>query len=237
MILNSPESAHRHHKELARRAGSARLEDLRIRQAVPADIPELERLVELSVLSLQARDYDERVLDSALRSGLLTPDPQLISDGSYYVAEMEDQIVGAGGWSRHRNAINGASDTTGADDLLDPATEAAKIRAFYVDPKFARMGIGSRLLRASEAAARRAGFRWLELISTLTGVPLYTARGWKAHGHMEIALPDGRTYPAIRMTKTVQTMTDRTRVAQRPRREGRRGSESSRSGGTKARTS
>lgn len=190
------------------------------------------------MLGLQARDYDGRVLDSALRGELLRPDPQLIQDGTYYVAEMGGRVVGAGGWSRRRNAINGGSHTTGDDDPLDPDTEAAKIRAFYVDPGFARRGIGSRLLRACEKAARRAGFRLMELISTLTGVPLYAARGWKAHGRIEISLPGGLTYPAIRMTKSAQAAPDREgRVARLPRREGRRGSEPSRSGGTKARTS
>jgi GNAT superfamily N-acetyltransferase len=194
-----------------RRAGTVAPGDgPRIRRASADDIPELERLVERSVLGLQARDYDGRVLNSALHSGLLMPDPRLISDGTYYVAEMGGRIVGAGGWSRRRNIINGAPE---ADDLLDPATEAAKIRAFYVHPERARTGIGSRLLRACEEAARRAGFRRLELISTLTGVPLYAARGWQAHEPLRIPLPDGQTYPAIRMTKTVEASPGRINAA------------------------
>lgn len=187
--------------------------DLLIRRAVRADLPGLERLVEESVLRLQARDYSGRVLDSALRNGLLMPDPQLISDGTYYVAEMEDRIVGAGGWSQRRNAINGASGPHDIHELLDPATEAAKIRAFYVHPRYARRGIGSRLLRVCEDAARRAGFRRLELISTLTGAPLYAARGWEAHESLRIPLSDDQTYQAIRMTKTVGTVSGQTSAA------------------------
>jgi GNAT superfamily N-acetyltransferase len=176
---------------------------LRIRLATPDDIPKLKRLVERSVLGLQVRDYGGRTLDSALRHNLLALDPQLISDGTYYVAEVEGRIVGGGGWSRRRNIINDAEDPDEAEDLLDPATEAAKIRAFYVHPDCARMGIGSRLLHASEEAAQWAGFRRLELISTLTGVPFYAARGWCSHERLEIPLPSRQTYPAIRMTKTL----------------------------------
>jgi GNAT superfamily N-acetyltransferase len=180
-----------------------------IRRAVPDDVPELERLVRQSVLGLQARDYEERVLESALRSGLLKPEPELISDGTYYVAELDGRVVGAGGWSRRRNAINGAWNPDDADDLLDPATEAAKVRAFYVHPDHARKGIGGRLLRACEVAARRSGFRRLELISTLTGVPFYAARGWHAREPLQIPLPDGRTYPAVRMTRAIEGSSSR----------------------------
>lgn len=174
-----------------------------IRRARPEDVPALGRLIEKSVLGLQARDYAGAVLDSALRNGLLALDGRLIPDGTYYVAELGGRIVGAGGWSRRRNIVNGAAGPEEGDDLLDPATEAAKIRAFYTLPDHARQGIGSALLRACEEAARRSGFRRLELISTLTGTPLYAAHGWEEHERLEIPLPDGRTYPGIRMAKRV----------------------------------
>jgi GNAT superfamily N-acetyltransferase len=179
-----------------------------IRRAYPDDLPALERLIELAVLGLQGRDYDERVLPSALRNKLLAVDPQLIADGTYFVAEMEGQIVGGGGWSRRRKIVNDGGSDLGDDDMLDSETEAAKIRAFFVHPDRARLGIGSRLLRASEEATQRAGFRRLELMSTLTGVPLYAARGWHSHEHLEIPLPDRPVYPAIRMTKAVGDVSD-----------------------------
>ena len=103
---------------------------VRIRRAVPDDVAALNRLVGRSVLGLQARDYDGQVLESALRNRLLTLDLVLISDGTYHVAEAGDRIVGAGGWSRRRKIVNDASGDAGGDDPLDPATEAAKIRAF-----------------------------------------------------------------------------------------------------------
>ena len=185
----------------------------RIRPARENDVPALERLIEAAALGLQGHDYDERVLLSALRNGLLAVDTQLIADGAYFIAEIEGRIVGAGGWSRRRKTINGAGGPSGPEDLLDPAAEAAKIRAFYVHPQSARLGIGSRLLRASEEAAQQAGFRRLELISTLTGAPLYAARGWRAHERLEIPLPDGQVYPAIRMTKIQGDPSDRPLVA------------------------
>lgn len=186
---------------------------LRICPARQGDIPALERLIELAVLGLQSRDYSERVLISALENELLAVDAQLVADGTYFVAEMEGRTVGGGGWSRRRNIVNGGDDPSGADDLLDPATEAAKIRAFYVHPDHARLGIGSRLLRASEEAAQRAGFRRLELISTLTGAPFYAVRGWRSHERLEVPLPDGQVYPAIRMTKTVGDLSGQAYVA------------------------
>lgn len=192
-----------------RRASSV----LRIPPARRDDVPDLELLIEQAVLGLQSRDYGERVLASALHNKLLAVDPQLIADGTYFVAEMEGRIVGSGGWSRRRKTVNDGSHTSGTEDLLDPATEAAKIRAFYVRPDRARLGIGSRLLRASEEAAQRAGFRRLELISTLTGAPLYAARGWRSHEHVEIPLPNGEVYPAIRMTKTVGGASGQARAA------------------------
>lgn len=173
---------------------------LGVRRARPEDIPKIRHLIERSVRELQRADYDESELESALQSGLLDVDPGLVSDGTYFVAQIEGRIVGSGGWSFRRSAVNGEE---GSNDELDPRAEAAKIRAFYVLPERARLGIGARLLRESEEAARRAGFRRMELVSTLTGAPFYASRGWRSHESLEIDLPDGRTYPAIRMTKTL----------------------------------
>lgn len=182
-----------------------------MRLARHEDVPEIERLIERAVRGLHREDYGEARLESALRHKLLDVDPGLISDGTYFVAETrERRIVGSGGWSLRRNIVNGSE---GSDDALDPATEAAKVRAFYVRPECARMGIGGRLLRESEDAARRAGFSRMELISTITGVPLYASHGWLSHENIEIPLPDGQTYPAIRMTKKLEKETDRTSVA------------------------
>ncbi|MGH3086948.1 MAG: GNAT family N-acetyltransferase [Rubrobacteraceae bacterium] len=177
---------------------------LRIRRAIPSDIPALERLIERAVWGLQSRDYGEETLDGALRSGLLAVDSHLISDGTYFVAEIGNRIVGSGGWSQRRKIVNGANDSDESDDTLDAASEAAKARAFYVRPECARMGIGGRLLRESEEAARRAGFLRMELISTLTGAPFYTSRGWRSGESMKIPLPDGQSYPAIRMSKKLE---------------------------------
>lgn len=129
---------------------------LRVRLARHEDVPEIERLIERAVRGLHREDYGEEKLESALRHKLLDVDPGLVSDGTYFVAEIRGRIVGSGGWSLRRNIVNGAEN---AGEKLDPAAEEAKVRAFYVRPECARMGIGSRILRESEDAAWRGAFR------------------------------------------------------------------------------
>ena len=129
-------------------------------------------------------------------------DTQLILDGTYFVAEVEKQIAGCGGWSKRKTLFGG--DQTKPDEieaLLDPMTEAARIRAFYVHPRRARQGVGTRILRACEEGAFAAGFARVELIATLPGEPLYSASGYTNLGPFEIPLPDGSSLPAFRMEK------------------------------------
>jgi GNAT superfamily N-acetyltransferase len=87
------------------------------------------------------------------------------------------------------------------DSLLDPARDAAKIRAFFVHPEWARRGIGGMILEACEAAAGAAGFRRLEMGATLTGVPFYRSKGYVELEAVEAPLGDGLTLPIVRMGK------------------------------------
>ncbi len=172
-----------------------------LRLAKPGDIPALAGLISLSVHGLQADTYSSAQREAALGTAFGV-DRQLISDGTYFVAEAPGAgIVGCGGWSR-RQAEFGSDDFHAAGEaLLDPARDSARVRAFFVRPDWARRGIGRAILDASEAAARAAGFREGILVATLAGVPLYAAGGWREAGRLEAPLPGGVLLPLVRMTK------------------------------------
>src|SRR6202451_2208744 len=139
--------------------------NLTLRQAVLVDIPALRVLIDASVRGLQAADYTPAQIEGALQS-VYGVDSQLISDGTYFVVENDVEndieIVGCGGWSRRKTLYGGDQYAAREDSLLDPAHDAAKIRAFFVHATWARRGIGSLILETCENAARRAGFTPLE---------------------------------------------------------------------------
>jgi GNAT superfamily N-acetyltransferase len=172
-----------------------------IRLANPADLASLRELIPLSVRALSQAHYSEAQIESAIRY-VFGPDTQLIADGTYFVVQAEDaSLVGCGGWSRRRTLYGGDQMKTAEDPLLDPATEAARIRAFFVHPAWARRGVGSAILEACFTAAREAGFQRLELMATLPGVPLYQAFGFEAAEAVETLLPDGVPVSFVRMVR------------------------------------
>jgi len=178
-----------------------------IRLAEPGDIPALRMLVEQSVRVLQRQDYSEAQLEAALGTAYGT-DTQLIMDKTYYVVEVEDaggarKIVACGGWS-YRKTLYGTDHGPFRDSqMLEPATDAAKIRAFFVHPDWKRRGIASLILKTCEDAAYAHGFRRFEMGATLTGVPMYAARGYRAEETIEAPLPNGLTLCVVRMSKTI----------------------------------
>jgi GNAT superfamily N-acetyltransferase len=180
-----------------------RREDFSLRTAVPGDTPALEVLIDASVRGLQITDYSPSQIESALAS-VYGVDSQLIADGTYFVVEANSadrKIVGCGGWSKHKTLYGGDVWKGREDSLLDPQKDAAKIRAFYVHPDWVRRGIGTMLLEACEKAATAAGFRRLEMGSTLSGVPLYSARGYVALEDLQVPLANGEALPIVRMEK------------------------------------
>ena len=134
-------------------------------------------------------------------------DTQLIADGTYFVALASEAgkpaIAACGGWSKRKTLFGSDHYASREDALLDPAHDAAKIRAFFVHPEWARRGIGTQLLELCEAAARQAGFRRFEMGATLAGVPLYRARGYTAGEQRDVPLGPGFTLPIIYMVKSV----------------------------------
>jgi GNAT superfamily N-acetyltransferase len=149
----------------------------RLRKATRADRSNLERLIARSARALGVRDYRPEQIEAALR-GAFGVDTQLIDDGTYFLVELERKIVACGGWSRRRTLFGGDAHAERDARELDPAVDAAKIRAFFVDPDYERQGIGRALLERCEAEARAQGFTRFELMGTLTAVPLYQALGY-----------------------------------------------------------
>jgi GNAT superfamily N-acetyltransferase len=178
------------------------VEGIVIRRATEADVPALHALIEASVRGLQASDYSRAEIEGALGHALGL-DSQLVKDGTYFIAEVGGEMVVSGGWS-YRATLCGSDGMTGREPgRLNPATDAAKIRAIFVHPGWARRGLGSLMLAHCEEQARSAGFTALEMGSTLTGVPLYRLRGYEERERIAIPLPNGESLPVIRMTKSV----------------------------------
>ena len=128
-------------------------------------------------------------------------DRQLIRDGTYFVVEHDGTIVGCGGWSRRRKRFGSDAIAKSEDQLLNPEHDAARIRAFFVHPEFARRGIAHAILLACEEAMRAENFPAAEMVATLSGEPFYAAFGYSACERYEVPLANGLTLPVVRMTK------------------------------------
>jgi GNAT superfamily N-acetyltransferase len=178
-----------------------------VRTAAAGDIPRLREIIEASVRGLQANDYSPAQIEGALQS-VYGVDSQLISDGTYLVAEevsgAHPVIVACGGWSKRKTLYGGDHYAAREDSLLDPARDAAKIRAFFVHPNCARRGIGSLILKACEEAARSAGFARLEMGATLSGVAFYKAKGYTEVENQVVPLSNGETLPIVKMEKALE---------------------------------
>ncbi len=172
-----------------------------LRTATLEDIPALEALITESVMVLQPEyTHEQRV---AALGSVFGVDRRMIADGTYFAATVDAAIVGCGGWSRRKTPFGGDRSPAKDDSFLDPAVDAAKIRAFFIHPAWTRRGIGSSILRACERAASAAGFTRVELTSTLAGVPLYSIHGFLPQEKFGVPLSNGDKLPVIRMTKAL----------------------------------
>ena len=171
-----------------------------LRLARMDDVPVLEALIPLSVRSLPGAHYSPAQMEAAL-GPVFGVDRQLITDGTYFVAEDASQIVGCGGWSRRRAVFGGDGARSGEDELIDPARDPARIRAFFVHPDFARRGIGRAILAACETAMLQDGFESAELVATLAGELLYAAFGYGVAERYEVPMAGGLHLPVVRMRK------------------------------------
>lgn len=166
------------------------------------DLPELTALMTRAIEFLQSGFLStEQVQASHQVMGL---DTQLVLDRTYFVIETAGRVAGCGGWSWRATLFGGDASIVARQPLpLDPAVDAAKIRAMYVDPDFARRGLGTMIMRLCEAAARDAGFARVELMATLAGVPLYRVCGYTDIEAIEAVTRGGVTVPMIRMGKVL----------------------------------
>lgn len=171
-----------------------------IRLATFNDVPTLQQLIAESVRGLSRGYYTEAQIESAIKY-IFGVDSQLVIDGTYYVVERDGVIAACGGWSKRNTLFGGDQHKEVEDPLLDPSTDAARIRAFFVHPNFARQGIGRQLITACEDAARSNGFTVMELGATLPGVPLYEVMGYMAVERIDAQLPDGEVLGIVRMRK------------------------------------
>lgn len=173
-----------------------------LRKAGFADIPQIEALIARSARGLSTADYRPSQIEGALR-GAFGVDTQLLTDQTYFLAEEDGRAVGCGGWS-FRATLFGGDGRSGRDSsVLDPLTQAAKIRAFFVDPGEARRGIGSLLLERCEKEAVAHGFLHAELMATLPGVKLYAARGYVGAATVHFDVGQGETIEFVPMRKAL----------------------------------
>jgi GNAT superfamily N-acetyltransferase len=171
-----------------------------LRKATTADVPALDALIARSARGLSTGDYSPAQIEGALR-GAFGVDSQLLTDETYFIVEDGAEIVGCGGWS-FRSTLFGGDARAGRDSsILDPRTQAAKIRAFFVDPGHARRGIGSLLLDHCEDQARVYGYREVELMATLPGAKLYAVRGYAAGPRVHFDVGSGERIEFIPMRK------------------------------------
>jgi len=181
------------------------MDGFRLRVARTEDVEGIRGLIDASVRGLQAGDYSVAQIDGALAT-VFTVDSQLIKDGTYFVAFAEGgELAGCGGWSFRKTLYGGDHQVEAiVPERLDPAVDAAKVRAIFVHPKFARMGLGSLILSAAENAAVDAGFKRFEMGSTLTGVALYELKGYLEVGRIMVPVGGGEEIEVVRMVKEVE---------------------------------
>jgi N-acetylglutamate synthase-like GNAT family acetyltransferase len=175
-----------------------------LRRAREEDTPAIAELIPLSVRGLQAQHYSAAQMEAAIGSAFGV-DEQLIRDGTYFVAVTNDgAVVGCGGWSKrqtlygshHHHAIRNDSE-------LDPGKDAARVRAFFVHPDWARRGLARAIVERCEKDIRAAGFSRIELAATLPGVPFYQATGYSLGEREDVPLPGGVTLGIVHMSKAL----------------------------------
>jgi GNAT superfamily N-acetyltransferase len=174
------------------------------RLATREDLPVLVPLIEAAIEELQKGFLDDAQIRSS--HAIMGVDTVLIDDGTYFVIELDGQVAGCGGWSRRATLYGGDHSVGGDAALLDPTRDPAKVRAMYTHPACARRGVGRLILSLCEAAAGAEGFETLELMSTLTGQPLYEAAGFVPIEHVTDST-GGAPVPLIRMRKPIRPPT------------------------------
>ncbi|HVE63956.1 MAG TPA: GNAT family N-acetyltransferase [Mycobacteriales bacterium] len=179
-----------------------------LRLATDADADQISRLMRVSILDLFPAFYDElQTASAAVHVGHL--DRQLIEDRTYFVHDIGGEVVACGGWSRRAKLYTGSEAAGGDARVIDPRSEAARIRAMFVRADWTRRGLGRAILTACEDAARHEGFSELTLVATLPGVPLYRSFGFRDVREVVVTMPDGVPLPCLAMDRPVTAVAPR----------------------------
>lgn len=177
--------------------------DYIIRKATLHDREAIDRLIAAAARGISTADYSRQQIEAAITT-VFNVDTDLILDGTYFVAERDGMLIGCGGWSKRKTLFGGDRYAVRDSSEIDPQSGAAKIRAFFVHPDYARKGIGQAILVACENEARAYGFRSLELMATLPGLSLYTACGYERDDGVRYDIGDGMEMEFVPMRKDLQ---------------------------------
>jgi GNAT superfamily N-acetyltransferase len=172
-----------------------------LRPARESDVASLRPLMDRAIRALLSPYLPSAAVEASFE--IMGLDTQLISDGTYFVAEERGRIIGCGGWSRRATLFGGDHAAGRSATLLDPKTEPARVRAMYTDPDHVRRGIGRAVLDACEAAAAEEGFTRVQLAATLAGDPLYRACGYEVIEPFSAITSNGVEIPLLRMEKPI----------------------------------
>jgi GNAT superfamily N-acetyltransferase len=174
---------------------------LKLRLAVPEDLPALRDLMSAAIGELLNPFLSPQEVAASFE--IMGLDSQLVADGTYFLVEEEGALAGCGGWSR-RATLFGGDHSAGRDAaLLDPARDAARVRAMYTHPDHVRKGVGRLILDACESAAAGEGFARCEMAATLAGEPLYQACGYREIERFSAPTSGGIEVPLVRMGKAL----------------------------------
>lgn len=172
------------------------------RLAEERDLPYLPALIEASVGTLQRSFLTDAQIEAS--RAIMSLDTQLVRDDTYFVVECDGRLAGCGGWSKRATLYGGDNSVHARDPaLLDPAHDPARVRAMYTHPDFARQGVAKIILSMCETAAAAEGFARVELMATMSGVPLYQASGYHAVAPNPVDV-NGVEIPLVRMEKNLR---------------------------------
>jgi GNAT superfamily N-acetyltransferase len=177
--------------------------DYIVRRATLADREAITDLIAESARQLSKNEYTDKQIEGAIAT-VFGVDTDLIHDGTYFVADQNGTLIGCGGWSKRKTLFGGDQFSNRDAGMLDPSTEPAKIRAFFVHPAHARKGVARAILDTCEREAREQGFHALELMATLPGVRFYEACGYSKEGNFDLKLPDGVKLELVPMRKELR---------------------------------
>lgn len=171
-----------------------------IRKALIEERDSMQKLIAESARHLSRAHYNDQQIETAIAT-VFGVDTDLIEDGTYFVVEIDGNLAGCGGWSKRKTLYGGDQFTSRDAGYLDPASEAAKIRAFFIHPDHARKGIARALLNHCETEARAEGFQALELMSTMPGIEFYKSCGFTETGNFDLQLTETVKLELVPMRK------------------------------------